>query len=269
MSYADDVLTAIQRDLTEIRTKLGPAEFAAFDKKRGSFAQACLDAGTDEEEEQVDRGIATWLDEQPAVKDLLMRTALELFRDKAPATRAAAPQAPSERATASLLLVDRKEPAPVSANASPQTSSSPPKDGRAVDAKSWTPEFVIQAIKEIVTAIIGLILVVVAVWLIVQTVGLTDHTRFEDARAILDVLVGLVGVVLGYYFGRIPAEARADQAQKQSVAATEHAERVRAKGEELGASVERALTEQVRGGGGDAGTESVRRQLSELRALTR
>jgi hypothetical protein len=203
------------------------------------------------------------------VKDLLMRTTPELFRGKIPATLGAAPQAPTERATASLLPVDRREPAPVSANASPPTSSSSPKDGRAVDAESWTPEFVIQAFKEFVTAIVGLILVVAAVWLMVRTVGLTDHTRFEDARTILDVLVGLVGVVLGYYFGRIPAEARADQAQKQSVAATEHAERVRAKGEELGASVERALSEPVRGGGGDAGTESVRRQLSELRALTR
>ena len=103
----------------------------------------------------------------------------------------------------------------------------------------------------------------------VRTVGLDDHSRFEDARTILDVLVGLVGVVLGYYFGRMPAEARADQAQKQSVAAAEQAERIRAKGEELGQSVERALGTPVRGGVPDETAESVRRQLSELRALAR
>jgi hypothetical protein len=222
-------------------------------------------AGTHEEEEQVARRIAAWLDGLPVVKAVLMRTAPDLFREKAPAS----PHTLAQKGSPSLLPVDQTGPTPMSSNAPSQGSPPPLKDGRAVDAKSWTPESVIQAFKEIVTAVIGLTLVAATVWLMVRSVGLTDHTRFEDTRTILDVLVGLVGVVLGYYFGRIPAEARADQAQKQSVLATEHAERVRAKGEALGESVERALGAPVRGAGPDEATESVRRQLSELRALTR
>lgn len=36
------------------------------------------------------------------------------------------------------------------------------------------------------------------------------------AKEILLILVGLVGVVLGYYFGRVPTEARADKAQSEA-----------------------------------------------------
>ena len=36
----------------------------------------------------------------------------------------------------------------------------------------------------------------------------------EDAKDILLLLIGLAGVVIDYYFGRVPADARTTQAQK-------------------------------------------------------
>jgi len=37
----------------------------------------------------------------------------------------------------------------------------------------------------------------------------------EDAKALLAVMSGLSGVVVGYYFGRVPGEAHASRAQDQ------------------------------------------------------
>ena len=184
MSYADDVLRAIQRDLTEIRTRLGPAEFAAFEKKRGSLAQANVDAGNDEEAERVGQHIATWLDEVPVVKALLAQTAPELFGEKPPTQQAPARrQAPADRAAASPSPVDRAEPTPLSSNPPSQASPPPPKDGRAAGAKAWTPELLIQIFKEIVTAIIGLTLVAGTIWLMVHAVGLADRHPDPDEQA--------------------------------------------------------------------------------------
>ena len=39
--------------------------------------------------------------------------------------------------------------------------------------------------------------------------------EMEDAKALLAVMSGLSGVVIGYYFGRVPAEANAFRAQDQ------------------------------------------------------
>jgi hypothetical protein len=50
----------------------------------------------------------------------------------------------------------------------------------------------------------------------------------EDAKELLATMTGLSGVVIGYYFGRVPGESRASQAQQQmatAVADTERANR--------------------------------------------
>ena len=42
-----------------------------------------------------------------------------------------------------------------------------------------------------------------------------DATRMGDAKDLLTFLSGFAGVVVGYYFGRVPADARTAQAQQQ------------------------------------------------------
>jgi len=51
---------------------------------------------------------------------------------------------------------------------------------------------------------------------------------FDKAQSIVYMLYGLVGVVLGYYFGRTPSELSASQARRAEQAARSHGERARA-----------------------------------------
>ena len=43
----------------------------------------------------------------------------------------------------------------------------------------------------------------------------------QDAITVLTLLFGLAGVVVGYYFGRVPAEARAVEAQARANVASD------------------------------------------------
>jgi hypothetical protein len=94
---------------------------------------------------------------------------------------------------------------------------------------SWTPEQVIQVFKEVVTALLGLILVGYPLALANNTYAFVgDNQKMSDAKDVLLIMQGLAGVVIGYYFGRVPADARATQAQQQANTATAQAEQVRA-----------------------------------------
>ncbi len=119
-------------------------------------------------------------------------------------------------------------------------------------AKQWTPELVLQAFKEGVTALIGLLLVLTTVYLAWQTHALA-RSNIDDKSAplvaqkvawtkdILIMVLGPAGVVLGYYFGRVPADAHAAQAQKQADAATAHSQQVSAHAEAVGEHVDEVL----------------------------
>jgi hypothetical protein len=106
------------------------------------------------------------------------------------------------------------------------------------ETKKWTPEVIIQAGKEIVTAVLGLLIVGYALYLATMTFSyLSNPTEMAAAKDVLLLILGLAGVVIGYYFGRVPADARAVQAQEQASAATAQAEKVtaqaRAKADDL------------------------------------
>ena len=92
----------------------------------------------------------------------------------------------------------------------------------------WSPDLILQAFKEIVTAVLGLMLVGWTVSLTQRTftyVG--DPAKISDAKDVLLLALGLAGVVVGYYFGRVPADMRATQAQQQANTASAHAEEMR------------------------------------------
>lgn len=60
-----------------------------------------------------------------------------------------------------------------------------------------------------------------------------DAQKISGAKDILLLLLGLAGVVMGYYFGRVPADAQATQAQKQATAATARTEQVDAQAQQV------------------------------------
>jgi hypothetical protein len=81
--------------------------------------------------------------------------------------------------------------------------------------------------KEAVTALLGLLVIASTLLAADRTLGMAgDEDRMRDGMAVVTLLVGLAGVVIGYYFGRIPSDARAAQAQErmtEAVAAQSHA----------------------------------------------
>lgn len=91
----------------------------------------------------------------------------------------------------------------------------------------WMPDQILQALKEIVTAVMGLLVVGYTVYLTGRTLDLVDKpASMTAAKDVLLLMMGLAGVVIGYYFGRIPADSRASQAIAQATEATVHSEKV-------------------------------------------
>lgn len=100
---------------------------------------------------------------------------------------------------------------------SPKNAAEIARGGKPVSA--WTPELKMVWIKEIVAAILGIALVGSTIALVAYSLTLSP-TKMPLAAPLVQVLVGLTGVVLGYYFARIPADARASLAQQRADSAT-------------------------------------------------
>lgn len=67
--------------------------------------------------------------------------------------------------------------------------------------------------QEIVTAILGITIVAFTLTLTGIAFSMVgDGARMRDAITVLTLLFALAGVVVGYYFGRVPAEKRANTA---------------------------------------------------------
>jgi hypothetical protein len=89
--------------------------------------------------------------------------------------------------------------------------------GSQEKASDWTPELRIQAAKELVTGTLGIALILFTLSMTYRSFGMAGRVdQMKDAMGMLSLLFGLAGVVVGYYFGRMPADARAAQAQKTS-----------------------------------------------------
>ncbi|GAC1385944.1 MAG: hypothetical protein NVSMB33_15280 [Ktedonobacteraceae bacterium] len=149
------------------------------------------------------------------------------------------------------------------------------KEKETSGQKQWTPELVIQFFKEIVTALMGLALIAYTLYMLNSVLGLVgDANKLSSAKDLLLLLLGLTGVVLGYYFGRVPADARAAQAQQQAASATGKTAQVGAQANQLSQqldNLDRAVTRGkdaiTRGGGGAGGQDltNVQEEIQRLR----
>jgi hypothetical protein len=153
------------------------------------------------------------------------------------------------------------------------TPEQAPVESARAATNNWTPELTMQLIKEIITATLAFAIVGFAIWMAVRTWLLAgDATKLGDAKDVLQLLLGPAGVVVGYYFGRVPADARAAIAQREANAATADAQDVKTRSSELADRIDEALAEDsaVRGVGIEpSATASLRRTQAELRALAR
>jgi hypothetical protein len=68
-------------------------------------------------------------------------------------------------------------------------------------------------VREIVTGFLGIAIVIFTLTMTGLSFSMAGkEAQMQDAMRVLTLLFGLSGVVVGYYFGRIPAEKRADTA---------------------------------------------------------
>jgi hypothetical protein len=96
----------------------------------------------------------------------------------------------------------------------------------------------LQLRKETVATVLALLVVGGTVGLALIAVLFMRGSDLSAAKDVLVVLSSLAGVVLGYYFGRIPSEARAEQSAQQAQQAQQVAATARSAAQSVG---ERAL----------------------------
>ena len=144
-------------------------------------------------------------------------------------------------------------------------------------ASGWTPDRIVQAGKELVTAVIGLLLVFYTLIIARTTLQyVANPEQMSQAKDILLLMTGLSGVVLGYYFGRVPADARATESQQQTDVANAHSAEVSVKAQAVADQVERVLgattPATTRGesprDAAAGGVDELQRLRGELRALS-
>ena len=143
---------------------------------------------------------------------------------------------------------------------------------------SWTPEQIIQGFKELVTAAMGILILAYTIYLVVETFNIIDKTeKLTNAKDILQIMLGIAGVVVGYYFGRVPADAHAATAQSQANAANAQTEQIGAQVQMIEDKVEAVMQkvapqQGLQASPGAPGAPSIADDLQkihdELRAIT-
>jgi hypothetical protein len=108
------------------------------------------------------------------------------------------------------LLLNPEEPIAIfdSGHGWEANMAADPEEGKSAVRLQW--------FKEVVTAVLGIGIVVYTLVMTGLAFGMVgDASRMADAKDLLTFLSGFAGVVVGYYFGRVPADARTAQAQQQ------------------------------------------------------
>ena len=78
---------------------------------------------------------------------------------------------------------------------------------------SGKPERRMLDVKELITGFLGIAIVIFTLAMTGLSFSMAgEEAQMQDAMRVLTLLFGLSGVVVGYYFGRVPAEKRADTA---------------------------------------------------------
>lgn len=292
MSNVYDLLDKLHEYRAEIEATLDPAEFAEFETRRVELGRLS-EGATDDDPQQAaltEEALAI-LKEHPAIETILRQHEPGLLPTPTPAPASgpspvSTPTPPSGQPP-TTSPAPPPGPSPVSTPTAPSAqpaatpAASPPGPPPAATPtpaadRKWTPDLDIQLFKEIVTALIGVIVIGFTVYLALRSVNVAgDEAKSADAQHILTLMLGLAGVVLGYYFGRIPAEAQATQARKEASTAAAGAEAVGIKGEALASEVDRVLASPAatRAGAPAPDVEGMRQARDEfrasLRALTR
>jgi hypothetical protein len=288
MSEITRQMEALRSHLEEVRKALG-ADAPGFESQLAQLGKEMIDGnGTPADHDQE---LAALLEQFPKARDLMRQAEPALFhgsmpiasnaqpgaagtgtQNTAPTNRAGSGAGPGSDATVKPPPAAPKEPPQKTVTPAPSAVvQAAPQGSVYVLANQWTPQVYLQVFKEIVTALIGLMLIAATLLAAYWTFNMAgDKTKISDGKDILMLLMGLAGVVTGYYFGRVPADARAAQSEVQANAATANAEQVAAKSQEILEQTDKVLSTGVTRGGADTNgpeVEKIRRLRSELHAI--
>ena len=259
MDKPDLLISQIQSNLLEIRRCLSPDAAKTFETLYYQISDRLSDGNPPD---VVASELKALVAEYPAVAQIL---GWEL-------PHSAEPQ--QEKLDDASLQILRDEPTAVPPTPSmelppsiPQPSQGDAKmNGNAppiqpVQPTHWTPEIIMQFFKEVVTSILAILVVGYTVYLAgIASSFVGDPQKVSDAKDILLFMMGITGVVLGYYFGRIPADARAAQSQQEARQAQQQSEQIAAQAEQVMERTQRILTGSLPGSQGGA----VRRDTAEV-----
>jgi hypothetical protein len=137
--------------------------------------------------------------------------------------------------------------------------------------RTWTPDVIMLVGKEIVTAVIALIIIVSTILLVARSFGLIGNSsHINQAKDLLSIMLGLTGTVIGYYFGRVPAEARATSASTRANQATAEKERLKAMTRTVADNLDRVMAQTTMTRGVTAANtsdlQSIRDSLRDISA---
>jgi len=282
------LVLSINQHEADLRRELGP-QAAEFFAGRDNFVAQATEAGADQQG-PLGATILAFVDGYPAAARLLRAAEPDLFGAVAPAAKLAPPGAAA--GTVTVRPPQAADPAsdtpaiaaPVGGNGAtaparaqaaptPAPPAEPPQAGGGATPPGPTGSLDARAqwLKEIVAAVLGLLLVggtVVMAFVILGKSG----PDLQAAKDILLVLTSLTGVVLGYYFGRIPSDARAAQAQQVADRAQQETADVKTRARSLADQVESivdhlpspAADGMTRGLGAAAPPDSLRQDLREV-----
>jgi hypothetical protein len=244
-------------DSVDIATLLGAAEAASFERERDEVVRAV--AGGRSDPEQGGAALADLVRRYPALADRVLPD---------PAAKPSVATPPLPETTPPDL--DQAAPAEApAAEAAPAPPPSPPPSAATDRAPTrWSPELRLTALKEAVTTIIGLAIIGFTLYMSVRAAGARAADDRAYLRDLLALLLSLSGVVLGYYFGRVPGEARASSAEQRAQHAEARTQAVGDRAEHLAESLDDAVTTSTRAGD-DATADRLRQLRAELRQLSR
>lgn len=133
--------------------------------------------------------------------------------------------------------------------------------------KPWTPELRMQLLKEIITAALAFLIIIftlIIVWRSFPLIG--NSTKVAEARDLLTIMLGLAGVVVGYYFGRVSADAHTSQANARADEVLTQNTNLKAKAQEISANLDRIIDNCTPAMSGDS-QQATASHLAQLRSL--
>ncbi|RZU76714.1 hypothetical protein EV384_5389 [Micromonospora kangleipakensis] len=211
-----------------LRTKRDAVLRAVPEDHRAAFGQrideltAAANERPESEAETLEQAMAL-LDEYPSAKSALRAAEPGLFpgRDRTPPAAAGFPPPGNG---AAIVPPPRRPPAspalgPVGGDSGGGHGGSG-LGGRSTIDLQW--------VRELTATVLALMIVGLTLWMALKALGVVgDTAKAPGVKDLLNALLNLAGVVIGYYFGRVPAEAHAAAAAQRADAAVTDRDRMR------------------------------------------